>query len=546
MSQSGKRSQEERQLALARQQRALSSLPARKRMDAIIDSPEAAALVRAMPVLDLYATVSEVGLADAVELVQMATPMQFQGFVDLAAWRRDRLDSAEVLSWLRAARGEGEKDYYDKLKKLDLEILELVLREYVQVHDIEENPDVRLVGVPLETPEGRYLVEIHAEGIEFSAVRQVVTDLIADNPFEATRFFEALRWELPSELEHTAHQFRSARLEDLGFPPSDAASSLFAYAKPPDVRFDAPATRALSPLQRVDYFQAALAELDENELENLGVELRLLANTALVVEGADPGDLAAGQRVAEMVRDTLSLGLEHLSGARPEAAVEQVREHELRRIFQVGFSLTLKLKFRADRLARRPLARRGGRWFLFGEEAAALEALRSPRPRRALKVDGAEPVPFRSRAELEESAQILTRAEFQNEALVALLGESPEESLEALQLPEAQIEPEQVLAAAIAHALLSGAPRVSAIPSGRLEALGKAWVSDTSEGVEVKPAARERAREVLLPVVPESASPELSRLIDVLLDRVARELGRSLVGSIDPRTVSAVLPVAFQ
>ena len=53
-----------------------------------------------------------------------------------------------------------------------------------------------------------------------------------------------------------------------------------------------------------------------------------------------------------------------------------VRDTELKRIFQVGFSLTLVLKFRADRLMKQPLAQVEGTPLLFTEEATAMLRLR--------------------------------------------------------------------------------------------------------------------------------------------------------------------------
>src|SRR5262249_4821988 len=66
----------------------LSQLPARQRLEGLVHSPEAAELVRAMPPEQLYATVAEVGLADAAEAVQLASPGQFQALVDLGGWKK--------------------------------------------------------------------------------------------------------------------------------------------------------------------------------------------------------------------------------------------------------------------------------------------------------------------------------------------------------------------------------------------------------------------------------------------------------------------------
>ena len=76
-------------------------------------------------------------------------------------------------------------------------------------------------------------------------------------------------------------------------------------------------------------------------------------------------DVDAIRRVGEMARDYLLLGLEHLTGGQPSRAVEVVRDTEMQRIFQVGFSLTLALKYRADRLMKTPLAEVEGAPLLF-------------------------------------------------------------------------------------------------------------------------------------------------------------------------------------
>ena len=206
----------------------------------------------------------------------------------------------------------------------------------------------------------------------------------------------------------------------------------------------------------------ALRGLEDDERDALETELRLLANQALVAEGADPGDVDAQRDTLELVRDVLQLGLEQATGGDPEHAADVVREEHLKRIFQLGFSLTLQLKFRADRLMKRPLARIGEVVLLMPWEARVVEALRRRRPRRALKVEGAEPVIFRSRRELAECNQVLDRAEAQVELFTALLGEpsaSQAAGLEDLSRSSRPLEAGTIWTALLAHALLEGVAR---------------------------------------------------------------------------------------
>jgi Family of unknown function (DUF6178) len=536
------------QQALSTLRRQLASLPAKKRLDALIESRDARALVRSLPAEDLYFTIMEVGLADSTEIVQLASPEQFRTFVDLGGWKKDQVDLHQVLTWLRAARGDEAGDFLRKLRKVDTEVFELMVREFTLIHDLEENPDVHAEGVTMETPEGRYLVEFKGvEGPELAAMRSILNDLIADNPFEAVRFLEATRWEVPGELEESAYRFRTGRLQDLGFPALEEAARLFSRVDTGPTPAPAAVAALVATKSQPDYLEAAFRALDDVERENLEGELRYLANATLVAEVEDPGDLDALRRVGEMVRDYLLLGLEHLTGGDPARAAQVVRDTETRRIFQVGFSLTLALKFRADRLMKQPLAQVEGTPLLFPEEAAAIEALRRKRPRRTVKVPGAEPMSFRSRRELAVSEEVLARAEAQVALLGALLGGTQERAREVLARfgVEARVlGVDRFFAAAVALALLEGKVVPRPVPSARRDELGAMLFEGTAEAPHLRPDVAARAVAVLEPAVPESARPELRRLVNATLARLVEELAPSFLqeGKLNP-IASVLLPI---
>ncbi len=535
------------QLARRQLRQRLVLLEPRQRLEAIIESPEARTLVRSLPAEFIYTTIQEVGLVDSTELVQLASPAQFRTFMDLGGWKRDRIEPHAVLTWLRAARGDEPEEFLRKLHGMDLEMLEYMLREFTQVHDLEENPDINPEGVTMETPEGRYLIEFKVEGVEQAALRAILNDLIAENPFEAVRLMEAIRWEIPSEMEEAAYQFRTARLRDLGFPSLEDAVSLFSRVDTGSAPARAQQTALAPTAGHVDYLDAAVRTLDTVERENLEDELRGVANAVLVAELADPGDLEAVRRVGEMVRDYLSLGLEHLTGGEPSRAAEVVRDTQLKRVFQVGFSLTLALKFRADRLMKAPLARVDDTPLLLSEEATALEALRLKRPRRALRVPGAEPVPFRSLREIAASEVLLARAEAQVEVFRALLGGSEEAARQVLArfgVALSVLGPERLFAAAVAMAVLDGRVDPRPVPQGRTVELGERLFEGTAQAPRLRPSAAERALAVLEPTVAAEARPELRRMVNTTLERLLAELGAPYFqeGRLNP-TLSVVLPM---
>lgn len=516
-------------------------------MDALIESPDARAVVRSLSAEELYTTIQEVGLADSTELVQLASPKQFRAFVDLGAWKRDRVELHSVLTWLRAARGDEPEEFLRKLHGLDLEVLEILLREFTAIYDLEENPDANPEGVTLETPEGRYLIELKVEGVEQAALRAILNDLIAENPFEAVRLMEATRWEVPSELEETAYRFRTARLQDLGFPTLENAMRIFSRVDTGPAPARSAQTALATSQGHVDYLDAALRVLSDVERENLEDELRGVANAALVAELADPGDLEAVRRVGEMVRDYLSLGLEHLTGADPARAAEVVRETQLERVFQVGFSLTLALKYRAERLVKAPMARLDDTLLVFPEEAAAIEALRLKRPRRAMRVPGAEPMPFRSLREIAASEALLERAARQLELLQGLLGGSEPVAREVLArfgVALSVLGVERLFTAAVAMAVLDGRVDPRPVPLGRTVELCERLFEGSAQAPRLRSSAAERARAALEPAVASEARPELRRLVDITLERVLGELAAPYLqeGKLDP-TLSVVLPM---
>lgn len=547
MSENSKGNGKDAQLARQQLRQQLSQLPPRKRMEALVEAPEAKALVRSVPPGELYTTIQEVGLADATELVQLASPQQFQSFLDLGAWKRDRVESHSVLTWLRAARGDEPEEFLRKLHGMDLEVLEYLLREFIVVHDLEENPDVNPEGVTLETPEGRYLIELKVEGIEQAALRAILQDLIAENPFESVRLLEAIRWEVASELEEAAHRFRAARLLDLGFPSLEDAMRLFSRVDLGPAPARSTQTALASSKGHVDYLDAALRALTEVERANLEDELRGVSNAALVAELADPGDLEAVRRVGEMVRDYLSLGLEHLTGGEPARAPDVVRDTPLQRVFQVGFSLTLTLKFRADRLMKAPLAKLEDTVMLLPEEAAAIEALRLKRPRRALRVQGAEPVPFRSLKEIAASEVLLARSEQQVAMFRGLLGgteASAREVLARFGVALGVLGTERLLTAAVAMAVLEGKADPRPVPLGRTVELCERLFEGNPQAPQLRASATDRARAALEPAVPAEAQPELRRLVDLMLARLLDELALPYLqeGRVDP-TLSVILPM---
>jgi hypothetical protein len=431
--------------ALARVRRELAASHGKRRLDLILDERDPGAVVRALPADDLYFTIREVGLGDATELVQLASAEQFRVFLDLAAWEKDHLEPRRALPWLRAARAgalgspRAAARWRSKLTHLDAEVLAIVLRSSLRIHDLEQDPDPHLeTDRFMRTPEGKYVVEFLVDGAEYMAVRGIVDDLQAEDPFKATRLLSALRWELESELEETALRWRIGRLADLGYPSLEEALSWFARpAARPAPPAGAPARPPGFYLERIgagSLLGRAAARLAPEERAHLELELVTAANAVLVAEAVDPGDLAAARSAVEAARAFVEMGLEETGGGDEAAAATALATTAVKALFQRGFGRVLALKWRAERLLK---AIRAGRVAPLdpplGELLEALArrhplyfpGVELPREEWGTLAAGAfEPRGFRGSADVARSAAALADAEGMA-ALAERLGLAP-------------------------------------------------------------------------------------------------------------------------
>jgi hypothetical protein len=426
---------------LARHRADLAKASGRRRLDLILDSRNPQALVRALPADELYLTIRDIGLADAFPLVGLASAEQFKVFLDLDAWRGETFEPRRAMTWLRAARAGALDDpkaaarWARKLSTLDKELLFLTLRSALLIHDLEEDEDPEIESDRfMRTPENKFIVEFLVDGNDYTAVKGILDDLYADNPFMATRLLSAIRWELDSELTETGFRWRNARLADLGIPSLEDAISWF--ARPPS----APASHPGAPARPPGFWIAAhpgaglldraAARLSDDERDLLEPELMAAANAVVVADAIDPGDVESVTRALAGARALIELGLEQRAGADEAKAAEALGALPLKRLFQEGFGRILSLKWRVDRLFREHGIGTRDRPLLdppLGEALAAL-SLKRPRFHPGLEVErsqwGAPALsaavarPFLSSLDLTRATAAVDAAE----GLVALAG----------------------------------------------------------------------------------------------------------------------------
>lgn len=411
-------------IPLSRWRAALARARRTRKADALLEEPDAAQLVPHLPVQELYYAIKEVGLADAQELVALATPEQIQGFVDLDVWERDHLDEHKLNAWVDTLADAGFDKLGDTLEKMDPEVVALWLQRQARIYDITiEQPPEEPEGHYYPTPDRFYLLDILAAGEDGKALERAIDWLYRHDLETARRIVMSAKWELTADLEEHALRWRRGRMADLGYVDFYEALSIYQYLDPASVKLDErsfvppppetptelPAQLAAS-LDEAGYFGKALATLQsEADVERLQSALVLLVNKAMAADLVDPGDVDEGKRALARAVAYLGLGLEYLSRGDLVRAGQALLTVALERVFRVGVSLTLQLKTLAETLVKQ-----GGVNPIDLEEPwdEVLRLLRQRRPEypRALDAPPASGSrPFQTLADVSRAAAALQR-----------------------------------------------------------------------------------------------------------------------------------------
>ncbi len=538
----------DRDLPLSRLRAQLAGPRGYKRIDALLSEEDAPAAIAALAPNEIYELVHEVGFEDAQPLLELATPAQIQGCIDLDGWTRDELDVSQIHPWLASLIETGFEKVAEVWAGLDSELRALIFQRDFKVYDAtlgEEPPEDDEHSI-LATPDRFFMLELPDEPNAQSLAQRFVEDLYRGDADLARHTIMSARSEPPAELEEMSYRWRSGRLADQGYVDFYDALDLFRPLELDQVAIGEgsqdPITDgtplALTVLEELvgrSFLARALAGMDQpGEAEGIEHALTALVNKVLAAGRAKPGQTEVMRRGALYATSTIALGLEAVSRGDLGRATAALRSIGLGRLFRVGHTVALKLARLAQALAPRSLTA--------GSPAKELvAALVSPRPLFARAADD-PPMPgmrpFESQADLRRAGEILTALTLRI-ALVESLGVDVAAMGRA---PEPRPELDDHLRTALARAVVGGEFRGDALTAAELRELRTRGFS----GAKLTPAARAAGHDAIvtrLGAAQLTASTlVLSRAIDGWLDDL-----EALLGSIppdeevDPRFVEGVL-----
>lgn len=358
----------------------------KEKLALILGDPDGKKLARGMQPQEFYWLFKEIGAPDALELLGLASPEQCVFILDMELWRGWSFSEDKAVEYLGYILKGSEEHFQELLPHLDFNLLSLFLgRELVVAGGIGDiNTDEERQTDWDHTFDDVFLIKFknpkHAETIGFFL--ELVCRL--DNPLYAS-LMESVSGEVDIESEEECYHIKSGRLADMGFPPHDEALEIYSRINP--ATFIPGRNKEL--LQAVEattlpemfltgktFLERVILRADS---ELFRMELNYLINTALVADEAHLADMEQMRSVVERVYGYLNIALEYLSEGDETKGVEIITGEHLKSLFQLGFSLVLDLKFRADKLSESDYA-----------AGKALSGLKTARPRyyRGLDPDG--------------------------------------------------------------------------------------------------------------------------------------------------------------
>jgi hypothetical protein len=406
----------------------------RERLEAIFEQKNPAALVTALPVQDLYYLVREVGLDEAQGLVELATPEQIQGMLDLDTWRGDTLEVEALAPWIAALVEAGPEKLAAVWAELDPELATLWLQRWVRVYNLTEEEVPEDEEPPFfATPDRFFMVKITAEDGETARLVERTLDWLyrVDGALARHALRSAIS-ELPSDLEEMALRWRTGRLADLGYAPFDEALEVYRpidpgsisldettrEEAPSDVRQELPVPLAAAATG-TGFLAKVLARItDVDEARRLETALVMLLNRVLSADRVPPGDTTLAVAGTARAAATLSLGLETLARGDVDRGVTVLAHVSLVRLHRLGHTVTLQLG--------RLLAALGARAARLDEPWASIAvAMNGPRPAFPRLID--EPPeagtrPITTLEDLRRATLAVTRIAAQTVLVYDLLG----------------------------------------------------------------------------------------------------------------------------
>jgi len=342
------------ELSIEAQVALICEAPLARRHDLLSLVPFPEQVIPQLPEGELCFTVKAIGLNDAVWLLEYATPDQVVACVDLDGWSGLEPDREAMDAWLDTLAETGPETFIRSVRALDPEVVVLYLRHRILV---VQKPDDKEGWDPpdgAQTLDGQFYFTARRHDDDIAAILKLLNGLFTQDYWTYFRMMQGAIWELDSDNEEWALRWRTGRLEDMGFPPWDEATSIYRFLDVDDRMAIPEGGRPLdvgewhlplwvpqlpSAADSAELIFQTIPLLDDSERRSAFYAFVALANKVAVADRMKLSDSEFAPRAIEKAAQLVSDGLAHIASAHAIEPVEVLRRVSLERLFRVGANL---------------------------------------------------------------------------------------------------------------------------------------------------------------------------------------------------------------
>lgn len=338
--------------------RELMGLPAKRRLELILERPDAQSVTAALDANDFFHTIQEIGPDDSVPLLALASLEQVNHLFDIEWWRRDTLEPAKALAWIERLSRAGGTALFEWLSNADFELLVSLFKQWISLDTAPEDIDLveAVESLPPRTLDNHYFWESRYPQFDH-LITELLTVIFETNYGFFKELMNSVLYTSSPEVEESAFGFHQGRLEDHGIPDFYDALEIYKTIGPEefaekavfgqaDAERSAPSF-ALALLPEQDLFAKTVGRIEDPDLmETLQAETAALANKVIIADQIFPDDSQALRRAVEKTLAYINLGLELRCGSSVEKAAQIVRNNFLEHLFRLAQAEVARLRGR--------------------------------------------------------------------------------------------------------------------------------------------------------------------------------------------------------
>jgi hypothetical protein len=379
--------------------RELMGIPAKRRLEMILERPDAQAVTEALDANDFFHTIQEIGPDDCLPLLALASLEQVNHLFDIEWWRRDSLEPSKALAWIERLSRAGGTTLFEWLSHVDFELLVSLFKQWISVDTAPEDIDMveAVESLPPKTLDDHYFWESRYPQFD-DLITQLLTVFRETNYGFFKELLNSVIYAPAPEVEESALRFHRARLEDHGIPDFYDALEIYRAIGADEFaektvlaheETERPAPSfAIALLPARDLFAKTVGSIEDPDLlDTLQAETAALANKVIIADQLAPDDSRALRRAVDKTLAYINLGLELRCGGNAETASDIVRDNFLEHLFRLAQAEVARVRGRLSATVQRGwlkhcpggIKRLDGEWFDGAEEllAATPKVLRS-------------------------------------------------------------------------------------------------------------------------------------------------------------------------